>query len=66
MTFRLGVLIGLACGFALASIWCKRRTVHPAQPVSPTVEDLKWDKRIDELGSFYAEEKAADNLRSKR
>lgn len=65
MTFRLGVLIGLACGFALASIWCKQKA-HPAQPVSPTVEDLKWDRRIDELNSFYAEEKASSRLGKRR
>jgi hypothetical protein len=64
MTLRMAFVAGFVTCLLVTWLLGKRR--NPAQPVSPTAEDAKWDKRIDELGSFYAEEKAADNLRSKR
>lgn len=61
MQFRLGVLIGLLAGITLASLYHqrKRQAALPAQPVD---ENAKWDNRIDELHSFYSEEKAHSRL----
>ena len=39
-----------------------KRKAQTAQPVSPTTEDAKWDKRINEMNSIYAEEKANSRL----
>lgn len=65
MTFRLGILIGLACGVLLTLLASKQR--NSAQPDNPRAdENAKWDKRIDELHSFYSEEKANSRLGNRR
>lgn len=52
--FRLGVLIGLACGFALAGIVCKRQRRTTAQPYKvydqPEVDTLQDEIRNRKLG----------------
>lgn len=63
MTLRIGVLATLLTVFLLAVAYRKRANAHPAQPVDTFAdENAKWDKRIDELQSFYAEEKASSRL----
>ena len=59
MTIRLVFAAGVLTGILLARAFGKRT---PAQPVSPTTEDAKWDKRINEMNSIYAEEKANSRL----
>lgn len=54
MQFRIGILIGMFAGFLLAGLWCKRR--ERREPVD------RWQYRLDELDSLYAEEKATENL----
>ncbi len=62
MTHRLAFIAGLLTGILLAAAFWKRSKRETAQPDSPTTEDAKWDKRIDELNSFYSEEKAHSRL----
>jgi hypothetical protein len=65
MTLRMAFVAGFATCLLVTWLLGKRKA-QTAQPVSPTTEDAKWDKRIDELNSFYAEEKAHSRLGKRR
>jgi hypothetical protein len=60
MTLRMAFVAGFVTCLLVTWLLGKRR--NPAQPVSPTAEDAKWDKRINEMNSIYAEEKANSRL----
>lgn len=58
---RLVFVAGVLTGILLTTAF-RRRLAQTAQPDTPATEDMKWDKRIDELNSFYSEEKATRRL----
>ena len=60
MPLRMAFVAGFLTCALVTWLLGKRRTT--AQPVSPTTEDMKWDKRINEMNSIYAEEKAHSRL----
>lgn len=60
MTFRIGILIGLAAGVLLAGIVCGKRASR-----EPVGENERWQKHTDNLNRYVKEEKATDNLRKR-
>jgi hypothetical protein len=60
MSLRMAFVAGFLTCVLVTWLLGKRR--ETAQPVSPTTEDAKWDKRINEMDSIYAEEKANSRL----